>query len=386
MRRSYVPYGDLSMTSKNYRTGTWLILISLAVMAAFSACAAGPVGIFASIAQETDINANRTKAFNDANASFVGLLGTKYYAIVGTGRLYEKPVTGGKWNRTSLPSGLSDAYAQGAAVANSILYLVLGANNPRIYSYDGTDLTALVFDPSDERIVRVLGTETQLFAITEQLVSGNRTGKYLIYSFNGTTFDSGYNGTAEADKISLPNSVTFDGSNYWFDGGIKVIKGPLDTLVATTEAPPHKVTGVVYHDGSIYATTSAGRILKTTDGIEWTSSAEFKNNNSAFVNFSTPRAVTFGTTPTTILLAGTNSGDKQNAGNGYYEINLDLGKRSPRTISTETNFDTSLNGKSVIGMPHFAEDGGIRVFGLTIKDGLWSNYFKDGAWSGWARE
>lgn len=380
------------MTRRNRRSSLLLACASLAFLAVLGSCAAGPVGIFASIAQETDINAGRTKAFIDTNASFIGRLDSgNYYAIVGTGLLYQRPVDG-SWSKYTPVSGLSDSFAQSAAVVGSTLYLVLGANTPRIYSSDGVDSTLLVFNPLEERIVRVLSAATQLFAVTEQVVSGNRTGKYYVYSYDGTNFNLAYDGTPEGAEISLPNSAAFDGTNYWLDGGYiktasdnKVLTGSPGSLSVTAAAPPHRVTGVAYHDGFIYASTSNGRILRTSDGSTWTVSGEFRNNNNVAINFTAPSILSFASS--TILLAGTSNGARQNAGNGYYEIALNtLEQISPRTITTTTNFDTSLNGKSMIGLPHFSEGVGIRVFGLTIKDGLWSNYYNGETWSGWARE
>jgi hypothetical protein len=371
------------MTRKHHKTGNTLVLVSLALIAVFSACRAGPVGIFASIAQETDINAGRTQAFTDANASFVGKLNPgNYYAIVGTGILYERTI-GGNWSKSSIPSGLSDAYALSATVADNILFVVLGVDAPIIYSYDGTTRTAISFTPPTERIVRVLSAGTQLFAITERLENGNSTGKYLIYSYDGTNFDPEYDGTVEGDEISIPNSVTVNAGTYWFDGGSKAITGALGAFDATTVSPPHKLTGVVYHDGVIYASTSEGRILTTVDGTAWTTSSEFENNGEP-INFTVPTIVTYG--PSTILLVGTSSGGMQSTGSGYYEITLGLVEVSPRAISTATNFDTSINGNSLIGLPQFVEGSGFRVFALTVGNGLWSNFYNGTSWSGWARE
>jgi hypothetical protein len=62
-------------------------------------CTEGPVGIFASIAAETDINKYATPAFKSASPAFVAKLGTSYYA--GIGELYTRGETATSWTKAS---------------------------------------------------------------------------------------------------------------------------------------------------------------------------------------------------------------------------------------------------------------------------------------------
>jgi hypothetical protein len=376
------------MTRKNYRNSLLLILITLAVLAGFVGCTEGPMGIFADIAAESDIGKDRTDDFSGANSSFAGRIGSNnYYAIVGTGRLYESAVNG-SWNRSTLPA-ISDTFAQSAAVTSTDLYVVFGLSNPVVYSYNGTAWTPITFNPalSDEKIVRVLAAEDdQVFAITEHILAGDRTGKYSIYSFNGTDFDfEEYDGSGIGFEISLPNSVTVNAGTYWFDAGAKAISGTLGSLAQTSAPPPYKTTGVAFHAGKAYFTSSEGRIITTTDGTAWASSAMFESSTDVEINFTVPRIVD--SNGTDVLLAGTTSVAGESIGSGYLELDPGtLAEYSTRVISSITNYNTSLNGKSVLGMPTYTEGTGYRVFGLTTNDGLWSNYFNGTTWSGWARE
>ena len=91
------------MTRNNDRTVILVLLVVFILASGFSACTVGPVGIFASIAQEKDINANRTLAFDGTSPEFVGKLGSTYYTIIGN-TVWFRPVTGGPWNKlTTLP-------------------------------------------------------------------------------------------------------------------------------------------------------------------------------------------------------------------------------------------------------------------------------------------
>jgi hypothetical protein len=374
------------MTRKNHRTSLLLILITLAFMAGVVGCTDGPMGIFADIAAESDIGQDRTDDFSDANSSFAGRIGAgKYYAIVGTGKLYESAVDG-SWNRSTPPS-ISDTFAQSAAVTSTDLYVVFGLSNPVVYAFNGSNWTAITFSPAlvDEKVIRVLAAEDdQVFAITEHFLAGERTGKYSIYSLAGTIFNfEEYDGTGVGFEISLPNSVTENTGTYWFDAGASAISGALGSIVQTS-APPYETTGVVFHDTKAYFTTSEGRILTTTDGTIWAASAVFESSPDVEIRFTAPRVVD--SNGTDVLLAGTSS-TTGSSGQGYLELNpATLTEYSTRVISTITNFNTSLSGKSVLGMPTFVEGSGYRVFALTVNDGLWSNYFNGSTWSGWARE
>jgi hypothetical protein len=338
----------------------------------------GRLGFLRHIAAEDDIGKDRTAAFSDANSSFAGRIGTgKYYAIVGTGKLYESAVDG-SWNRSTLPA-VSDTFAQSAAVTSSHLYVVFGLSNPVVYSYDGTNWISIAFTTATatEKITRVLAAENgKVFGITEHLVDGSRTGKYSIYSYDDILFDfdtEEYNGTATGFEISLPNSVTENAGTYWFDAGTKAISGALGGFAQTSNPPPYETTGVVFHDSKAYFTSSEGRILTTTNGTDWSASAVFESSPDVETHFTAPRVVD--SDGTFVLLTGTSS-TTGSSGQGYLELNpATLTEYSTRVISTITNFNTSLSGKSV------------RVFALTVGNGLWSNYFDGSTWSdGWARE
>ncbi|TFG84909.1 MAG: hypothetical protein E4H20_01875, partial [Spirochaetales bacterium] len=83
----------------NFKRTIALALSAILFLLALVACAEGPVGIFASIAGETDINKNMTKAFKDASPSFVALMDGNYYA--GVGVLWKRSATGTSWNKVN---------------------------------------------------------------------------------------------------------------------------------------------------------------------------------------------------------------------------------------------------------------------------------------------
>ncbi len=100
---------------------TRLITILLATVLALSSlvsCAEGPVGIFASIAAETPINENQTKAFLNTSPRFVAKLGSDYYA--GIGVLWKKAGLDGKWQKASVAglTGTGPFHATSAAVVD----------------------------------------------------------------------------------------------------------------------------------------------------------------------------------------------------------------------------------------------------------------------------
>ncbi|MDX9956920.1 MAG: hypothetical protein RBT68_00635 [Spirochaetia bacterium] len=379
------------MTRKNYRNSLLLILITLAVLAGFVGCTEGPVGIFASIAQEKDINANRTAAFDGTSPDFVGILDTNYYTII-NGTIWTRPVAGGKWIEVAPPTGIAQGEASSAAIAGTHLYVVfgkIGDSNQKVWAKETStawDDTLATFIPP-VRIDSLLSAGNQLFAITRADTGSPIVTEYTLHYLNLTTFTA----TAVANTSGRPTSIAYDGiSDYWITAGTSVFSGAPGGLTPVIGTPADTFAGVVQETGTEMILSSKTGKLYKHDGA-WDSSSAFEKDGDPHA-FSAPAIVTAG--GASYLLVGTVSGNDAATASGYLEFDIPLAGFDPTTASASegsdfadiVNFLTSVSINYITSFSVADEGVGKRVFALTVGNGLWSNYFNGTTWSGWARE
>lgn len=386
------------MTGKNYRTGTWLILLSLVFMAGLGACAAGPVGIFASIAQETDINATRTKAFNGTSPDFVGKFGTNYYTSI-NGTIWSRPVTGVVWtNKVVLPPGVSQGEATSAVVTSTKLFVVfgkIGDSTQKVWTT--TDMTEWnpVFSASlpDIKIDSLLIADDQVFAVTraDTIVEKVTTAKYSVYYWNGSGFLPA--GTEVTNISSRPTSAAkYATDNYWITAGTSVYSGALGSMAVLGETPADTFAGVVKESDNNMILSSRTGILYKYNGSVWSASSVLTKSEKPYA-FSTP--VIASAAGKSHLLVGTVPDKNAAVASGYLEFDVTDGFNPASTqikdgsgFALVVNFQTSVSANYIRSFTVADEGGGkLRVFALTIGNGLWSNFFDGSAWTdGWARE
>ena len=390
------------------RTPTLRYIAALALAAAVLAasCEEGPVGIFASIAGETDIGEG-TEAFRRASPSWVSRLGNDYYA--GVGSLYRENASGVWQTVTSAAAtanGGKTTFAPSGVVAGGVLYaaLVDGATGDGLGIWSTADGTTWVrvdaaFPAAGRTLRRLLSANGVLFALTDDETSATSVSLHWL---NGAAFAS--SGVSAAD-IGMPNSVAWDGTTYWFDAGASILTGTTPGGIAAT-APPatDSFSGVMtLAAGTVLFTARSGKLYRYFDvpdpDPDWHVSSVYQNSSSKIeYSFSVPTLVTFGATTALVIgTAGIPADDGTSpALGGYLEFDATGGfdpGTSPAANTTHTqiadavNFETSLTGQSVRALPLFDEGSGVlTVFALTDGYGLWSNHYSGSAWGKWQRE
>lgn len=385
------------MTRKHNRTGSVLLLISLILISVFSSCKAGPVGIFASIAQETDINKSRTAAFDGTSPDFVGKLGDNYYTII-NGTIWSRAVTGGSWQRVAPPTGVAQGEASSAAIAGTNLYVVfgkIGDSAQKIFTRTATPGWTQVdgIFTSSAKTDGLLSANDVLFAVTriDAVVDSAMTTRYSVHYLNGGSFSTA--GPAVTEISGRPTAAAYDGlAAYWITAGASVYSGSLGSMTSVAATPSDTFAGVVREpSGYMILSSRTGKLYKY-DSV-WTASSAFEKSDKPH-SFSAPVIVDDGAKK--FLLIGTVYGGTDAAtASGYLEFDIPGTGFNPATASASigsdfadvVNFQTSVSSNFLSALNVAAEDAGkLRVFALTVGNGLWSNYFDGTDWDGWARE
>lgn len=381
------------------RTRISLVMAAAALALILGSCAEGPVGIFASVAAETDINKHATKEFKGTSPSFVAKLDDTYYA--GIGGLYRRTTGATRWEKVDTSAAGSSRYVATSGVSDgSTLYVTFANPDTKIvigvFSFDGSDWVQVDSGFPGEKIRHVLMADNgQLFAVTaiETLDNGVVTKtEHAVYRYNGT-FQLSNSGSID---IGLPNAVARVGTDYWFSAGSSTLGGPIATLAKETRSV--QIGGVFADTTGLFFTGRNGRIYEL-DGTDWIASAEYENFNGRPYSFSIPVVVKTPIGSPTLLVPSRAypQGTVRDQGLGYLEFDaasFDTDKspiaEKQRRISTLNNYFITLDGKSVKQILAFDEDGTTtdheRLFALTDGDGLWSNQWLNGAWTGWRRE
>lgn len=388
------------------RTRISLIITAAAALTLFlGSCAEGPVGIFASVAAETDINRLATKEFRGTSPSFVAKLnvsGTNYY-YAGIGGLYRRTIGATSWDKVDTSAAGSSNYVATSGVSDgSTLYVTFANPSSQqvvgVFSFDGSTWDQIDAGFPGEKIRHVLlADDGELFAVTaiETLDNGVVTKtEHKVYRFDGTTpFDHVNTGGAAPSEIGLANALTLAGSTYWFSAGTSTLSGDTSTLTRV----PHSIQfgGVFAIGTNAFFTGRDGNIYDATGANP---SGVFKDYNDRPYSFSIPVIVNPPSGPSTLLVPSRAypQGTVRDQGLGYLEFDaasFDTDSAAiadkSRRISTLNNYFITLDGKSVKQILAFEEGApGIhnRLFALTDGDGLWSNQWQGSSWSGWRRE
>ena len=353
------------MTRKYYRTGILLALISLTFTVGLSACKAGPVGIFASIAQETDINKSRTAAFDDTSPDFVGMLGANYYTII-NGTIWTREVSGGAWGKlATMPTGVSNGTASSAATIGGgtpTLYVTfgqIGDSAQKVWATtNGSVWVTIDATFSDNgQIDSLLSTNNELFAVTrvDTTVASVTTTSYSVYHLSGGFFVSA-NVTGTSGR---PTSMAYDGTDYWLTAGHSVYSGGVlnfDPLGLPENLPDEIFAGVAIDpldaNYTIFTTSSglsatgtlkpaSGRLYRFNGINTWSSSSPFEKDENPHA-FSAPAIVDDGTD--TFLLVGTVWGKDAAAASGYLEFDITGGfNPAAASASTDSGFADIVN-------------------------------------------
>lgn len=389
------------------RTRFSLIMAAAALALALSACAEGPVGIFASVAAETDINKHATKEFRGTSPSFVAKLdvsGTDYY-YAGIGGLYRRTTGATSWDKVDTSAAGSSKYVATSGVVNSgtdTLYVTFADPDTKnvigVFSFNGTTWARVdgSFPVTGEKLRHVLLANNQLFAVTavETLEDDVVTKtEHKVYRLNGAAF--AVSTGAGPLEIGLPNAIAYDGTDYWFSAGTSTLDGPDNNL--TKETRSVQLGGVFADATGLFFSGRDGRIYEWDDP-DWKASAAFEDYNDRPYSFGIPVVVDDPSGNSTLLVPSRAypQGTVRDQGLGYLEfdaVSFDTDSAAiadkSRRVSTLNNYFITLDGKSVKQILAFDESGDAtheRLFALTDGDGLWSNQWQGGSWSGWRRE
>lgn len=387
------------------RTRISLIITAAAALTLFlGSCAEGPVGIFASVAAETDINRLATKEFRGTSPSFVAKLnvsGTNYY-YAGIGGLYRRAIGATSWEKVDTSAaGSSNYVATSGVVIGTTLYVTFANPDTKsvvgVFSYNGSTWARVdaSFPASGEKLRHVLSDGTNLFAVTaiETLTDGIISSTdHAVYYLLIASFNPSY--TPSGDKIGLPNAVVTGTGGIWMSAGAHILNGATPDSLSKS-ARPAALGGVVSNGGPIFLTGRDGKIYNA----DATSiSSVYSDYNDRPYSFGIPVLVEDPNSVRTILVPSRAypQGTVRDQGLGYLEFDaasFDTDSAAiadkSRRISTLNNYFITLDGKSVKQILAFDESGDAtheRLFALTDGDGLWSNQWQGSSWSGWRRE
>lgn len=386
-------------------------ILAAAMAVSLSACS-DTLGIFASVAAETDNSGDKTAAIELSSPTFVERLGTAYFA--GIGRIWTKADGATQWTHASVAgiSGLAEGsipFAGSAAVADAggqdALFAAVsdsasGAGLGVWATSDGANWTRTdsSFPPTGENLSRLLSANGVLFAVTEAARdSTDDDAAYSIYYLSGSAFAA--TNVLGDTTIGMPSSAAWDGTAYWFAAGDKILRGGIGALAALAgpSSGAGSYSGLAASGAAVLATTKTGYLHRSGDGgSTWVSAGPFADSDGDAYSLSEPSFVDFGSTAS--LVVGTDSKARSSSdtppSDGYLEFDLSAGFSSSlqpdanhAIIATSVDFDSSLTTRSVKAMPLFAPgDGTLRLFALTDAYGLWSKTWDGSAWGNWRRE
>lgn len=391
------------------RTRFSLIISAAAALAVFlGSCAEGPVGIFASVAAETDINRLATKEFGGTSPSFVAKLGGTYYA--GVGGLWKRGVAETSWTKVSvnLPvfgtgdfAAISGINITIATVPHIFVLFVNPTTKSKLGVYksiNGTNWDPLDLGPiAVNELSHIMTDGADVFAVTAKVTEadGEKSTTHSIFISDGSAaFDALDSPELVDADIGLPTSITLDGGNYYISAGEYIATGTAGSMAIANPATETSFSSAFKTSSGVFFTGRDGKIYNSTAAA---SSTAFEDYNDRPYSFSIPAVVTAGG-QTTLLVPSRAypQGTVRDQGLGYLEFDATgFTVTSPkiadksRRISTLNNYFITLDGKSVKQILAFDESGDAtheRLFALTDGDGLWSNQWQGSSWSGWRRE
>lgn len=392
------------------RTRFSLIIAAAALALALSSCAEGPVGIFASVAAETDINKHATKEFRGTSPSFVTKLDGTYYA--GVGGLWKRGVAETSWTKVNanligLGTG-NYAAISGFNIGATMYALFVDADTKAklgVYSSaNGTtwsEIDVATASITKSELSHIMTDGTDVFAVTAKVTEtdGVKSTTHSLYrSIGGAAFAALDNTNLINADIGLPTGIVKNGPTYYLSAGNFILTGDGgDGSMTKTDPATASAFGGTFIANTVPAVFFAGRDGNIYDATGANPSGVFKDYNDRPYSFSIPAVVTAGG-QTTLLVPSRAypQDDIRDQGLGYLEFDATgFTVTSPkiadksRRVSTLNNYFITLDGKSVKQILAFDESGDAtheRLFALTDGDGLWSNQWQGSSWSGWRRE
>lgn len=391
------------------RTRLSLIIAAAALALALGSCTEGPVGIFASVAAETDINKWATDEFKGTSPNFVAKAGSTYYA--GVGGLWKRNIGDSSWTtvNVSLPSLGTGNYAavSGITIGSTMYVLFADADTKAklgIYSstngstWTEVDVATAVITKNE--LSHLMTDGNDLFAVTAQVTEtdGEKITKHSVYRSIGGAAFAALDGTSLVNAdIGLPTSIVNDGGTYYLSAGEYIVTGTAGSMTVTNPATTSAFGSAVIVNGLVFFTGRDGKIYNDDASV---ASGVFSDYNDRDYSFGIPVVVSTGnpTTQTTLLVPSRAypQGSERDQGLGYLEFDATgFGTTSAaiadtsRRVSTLNNYFITLDGKSVKQFIVFTEGDARRLYALTDGDGLWMNFFDGGtpgSWTGWRRE
>ncbi|MBN2874033.1 MAG: hypothetical protein JXM71_02970, partial [Spirochaetales bacterium] len=247
------------------------LLIALALIV--GSCEEGPAGIFSSVSQETATNLTMTDALEYTSPSFVARLGTTWYAGIGT--LWSKAESATTWTSLSVTgiNGVSaDSYpfASSGATIGSTLYVAFSdsatGNDLGVWqTTDGSTWSKTPGLPTDRYLRTLLSANGELFAVSANVrSSAEDAANYQVHRLVTGSFGADIAG---GTLTTLPTSVAYDGTNYWFTAGTAIYTGSaasitaLGTIPTATGAPNGDYAGVCAMGSAVVVSSRYGYLF-----------------------------------------------------------------------------------------------------------------------------
>jgi hypothetical protein len=392
------------------RTLPSALLAAVLVFASLSFSCDDTLGIFASVAAETDNSKDLTKALEESSPGFVVHLDGKYYA--GIGKLWSKADGATQWALHTVNGVSSSQPFAGSGTVIDVagtdtMYVSFadsgtGADLGVWSTTDGSTWTHVVpaFPAGGQNLIGLLSANDILFAVTtnERLLTSD-TAAYSVYYLNAGVFASA--GISADTTIGVPNSIAYDGTNYWMTAGDSVLTGPVNGLATGTQPGGSKYSGIAtYNTNGVIVSSKSGNLYYWPSGGPWTTAGPFNNADGDAFSLSAPTIINEdGVGVDEILLVGTTSFPLDTtlpSYDGYLEFDVSSGFSAGMTpsadhslISSAVDFDSSLTTRSVSSMPLINLGGGdFKLFACTDSYGLWSNTYTTATntWGLWKRE
>lgn len=361
------------------------LLILILILAA---CDDGPVGIFASIGSESPIVYKGTEAFKKATpATVVSRNGTLYAIIT---KLWKK--SGTTWKKvTALPPHAM--YASAAIVVGSDLYVAfLDADARSLGVFKTSDDSTWTrvdsnFPASGEQVQQLLTANSEIFAVTTRAGSDGKT-QYSLYRLTGTSFS-----TAIKTGSNF-FSIAYVGTTYYIASGTTISSTSNFSTFSDYTIPDGNdmVTNIAHIGGRPTAVTANGTVL-WHDGSSWTGIQQplAQKNIALYLHAMVEHNNTL-LVATNSVVRKTANGTQISPSVGYVELALPLDisstqrNESSLVTATSTSFSATLGDKPLSMLTLITENSIPTLYAGSVGNGLWSNRFENGSWTGWQRE
>ncbi|GAB1433489.1 hypothetical protein MASR2M29_21150 [Spirochaetota bacterium] len=358
------------------------IIFGLAILALlFISCEEGPSGIFYRVAHEKPLYQNQTKGLIGSIPAFVARLESTNY--LGSGQLWSKADGSNTWTvSSSLPESVQGKsyFALSGVTVDSELYILFKDTNALdlgVFSFDESEWSSIAI-PTGQSAQKLLSANNQLF-----LATTNNNACSLFYLNSSNVFVSAGATVQGSTVIGLPNSVAWDGANYWFTAGKSLLSGSITNITSVTSPSTAILGGIAAQGTSLVLSDKSGKLYASTDGTSWTAKAVDLNLSFTEPVFYDSSNMVVGTD------AQPRSANDLPRASGYKEFTLSgttLTEATASDLTDTTNFASSLADQKVSSMALIDMGSKKVLYALTYGDGLWANYFDGSKWSQWLRE